>query len=76
MTFWHRLRSLFHSQARRDEFASDMDTELRFHLDTFVEDLVRTGIPREEAMRRARLEFGGVDKTKQECLDAVGANLA
>ncbi len=75
MTFWHRLRSLFHSSARRDEFAVGMDAELRFHIDAYVEDLVQSGVPREEAIRRARIEFGGVDKTKEECLEASGANL-
>jgi putative ABC transport system permease protein len=75
MTFWSRVRSFFRSMTHREELASEMDTELRFHMDTYVEDLMRSGVSREEAMRRARLEFGGVDKAKEECLDATGANL-
>ncbi len=75
MTFWQHLRSLFQSSARREEFATGMDAELRFHIDAYVEDLMRSGISHEDAMRRARLEFGGFDKTKEECLDAAGANL-
>ncbi|MGC2294867.1 MAG: ABC transporter permease, partial [Candidatus Acidiferrales bacterium] len=39
------------------------------------EDLVRSGVPRAEALRRARLEFGGVDKTKEECREASGVHL-
>jgi predicted permease len=53
----------------------EMDTELRFHIDAYVEDLVRSGLPRTEAMRRARLEFGGIERTKEECRDARGISL-
>ncbi|MDQ2774095.1 MAG: permease prefix domain 1-containing protein, partial [Acidobacteriota bacterium] len=35
-----------------------MDTELRFHLESYAEDLVRSGMMPEEASRRARLAFG------------------
>jgi putative ABC transport system permease protein len=54
---------------------SEMDTELHFHLEAYAEDLVRKGVPPPEALRRARLEFGGVDKTKEECREARGAHL-
>lgn len=33
----------------------------------FAEDLVRKGVPREEAPRRARVEFAGVERAKDEC---------
>jgi predicted permease len=49
-----------------------MDAELRFHLETCADDLVRAGIPRDEAMRRARREFGGLERAKEECRDARG----
>ncbi len=52
-----------------------MDAELRFHIEAYAEDLVRTGIPRDEAMRRARIEFGGIERAKEECRDATRANL-
>ena len=48
-----------------------MDAELRFHIEAFAEDLVRSGVPREEALRRARIEFGGVERTKEECREAL-----
>ncbi len=44
-----------------------LDAELRFHLDQRVADLVATGMAPEEARRRARLEFGGLDQVKEEC---------
>ena len=35
----------------------------------------RAGVPREEALRRARIEFGGVERAKEECRDARGVNV-
>jgi hypothetical protein len=54
---------------------SQMDTELRFHIETFAEDLIRIGIPRQEALRRARIEFGGIERVKEEGREARGAKI-
>ena len=51
-----------------------MDAELRFHVEACVEDLVRSGVPREEALRRARIEFGGIERAKEECREARGVS--
>jgi predicted permease len=51
----------------RDE---KLDKELRFHLSQQVDDYVAAGMPREEAERRARLEFGGVEQAKEECRES------
>ncbi len=51
-----------------------MDAELRFHIEAFVEDLMRRGVAQEEALRRARIEFGGVERAKEECREARGAD--
>jgi len=72
---YRRLRSWLGATLRRSRMDSEMDTELHFHLEAYAEDLVRKGLPRPEALRRARLEFGGVDKTKEECREARGAHL-
>jgi len=50
-----------------------MDAELRFHMEARAEDLIRGGVPCEVALRRARLEFGGVESAKEECREARGA---
>jgi len=63
-----RLRSLF----RRNAVENELHDELRFHFDQQVEKYVRSGLAREEATRRARLEFGGLDQVKEECRDARG----
>ena len=66
-----RLRALF----RRGTMEAEMDEELRSHFENQVEKLVASGMPREEAVRRARLEFGGYEQLKEECRDARGVSL-
>jgi predicted permease len=70
--FWSQLRSWIQTTLHRSRVESDMDAELRFHMEAFAEDLVRNGVPRVEAERRARIEFGGVERTKEECRDSIG----
>ena len=65
-----RLRSWWLGIFRRSRVENAMDDELRFHLDSYVEDLRHSGVPEEEAQRRARLEFGGVAQVKEECREA------
>jgi len=72
MTLWSRFRSWLRTTVRRSRMESDMDTELRFHIEAYAEDLVRKGLPRPEARRRARMEFGGIERAKEECREARG----
>lgn len=72
---WSRLRSWSRATLTRARMESEMDAELKFHMDAYANDLVRSGVPREEAMRRARLEFGGLERAKEECRDATGVTL-
>jgi hypothetical protein len=37
-----------------------MDEQRHFHIETYVEGLVRSGVPHQEAKQRAKLEFGAV----------------
>ncbi len=64
----HRIRSLF----RRRAVERDLDDELRFHLERQIESHLRAGTSRAEAVRRATLEFGGLDQIKEEHRDARG----
>jgi putative ABC transport system permease protein len=75
MTFWSRFRSWWRATMRRNRMESDMDVELRFHLEAFAEDLVRSGEPRAEALRRALIEFGGLERVKEEGREARGARI-
>src|SRR5208337_3113297 len=72
MTLWHRFRSWLRGTFQRSRIEREMDAELRFHIDAYADDLVRAGVPREEAVRRARIEFGGIEQAKEQCRDARG----
>jgi len=40
---------------RRRRFESEMDDELRFHIDAYADDLVSRGMTRADALRQARI---------------------
>jgi putative ABC transport system permease protein len=67
-----RLRSLLNALFRRSRYESELDEELRFHLETRAEQLERSGLGRAEAERRARLELGAVESAKDRCREARG----
>ncbi len=70
-----RWRSLFHVLLRRRDFEDNMSEELRFHIEQYADDLVRSGVSQEEAARRARIELGSVTNIKGDCRQAFGVHL-
>ncbi len=76
MALWARLRSFWHSVLHRSDVERNMSDELQFHLERRAEDLMaRGGLSRKEAMRIARLEFGSVEKYKEEARQSLGLRL-
>lgn len=67
-----QIRSFFHVLKSRDDFERGMSEELRFHVDQYMADLIRAGVPPPEAARRARIEFGSLNSTQEECRKARG----
>ena len=64
-----RLRALF----RRDALDAELDEEMRHHLAMEAGDIARlSGVPADEARRRALVAFGGVARFKDEHRDARG----
>jgi hypothetical protein len=61
-------RSLF--QGRQLE--KQLDSELRSHIEARVSDLVIAGLTEQEARRRDQLEFGRVERVKEETRDSWG----
>ena len=61
-----RLRSLFH-WAQADQ---ELNDELRDHLERQTQQYVEQGMTQEVAQRRARLDLGGIEQTKEKCRDA------
>src|SRR5436305_14041318 len=65
-----RIRSLFR-WAQADQ---QLDDELRDHLERKTEEYMAQGMTQEEAHRRARIDLGGIEQTKEKCRDARRVN--
>lgn len=66
------LRSVASAVFLRARFEKDADEELRTHVENRADDLERSGLGRADAERRARIEFGGHEKFKEECREQHG----
>jgi predicted permease len=62
-----RLLNLF--RWRRERLERDLDRELRYHVDRRIEDLMKDGLSRAEARRRAGIEFGGMTQVQEAVRD-------
>jgi predicted permease len=70
-----QLRSLSRALRRRTVFENEMDEEMRFHIESRAADLERQGLPQAEAARRARIEFGSIEKQKEHARASRGLRL-
>ena len=68
------LRSLISSSFQRSQMEDELEDELRSHIQHRADDLERSGLPRAEAERRARIEFGGYQRFKEESRQALGGH--
>jgi hypothetical protein len=59
--FAKRLLAILH----RQKLESDLDAELRGHIDALTEENIRRGMNENEARHAARREFGGVEQLKE-----------
>ncbi len=75
MKLWARLRSWMKAMTHRSRLDGEMQAELLFHTNSYAEDLMRDGVPHEEALRRARLELGSVEARKEDCRESLGLRL-
>jgi len=69
MTLWSRLRSWMPGCGRLCSvlaWKAKWTPSSASISEAYAEDLIRSGVPRQEVMRRARLEFGAVERTKEE----------
>ncbi|MGC2817915.1 MAG: ABC transporter permease [Candidatus Acidiferrum sp.] len=69
-----RLRSLFRALARRRDFENNMSDELRFHVEQYTDELVRSGMSPEKAARLARIELGNPINIRADCREAFGVH--
>jgi predicted permease len=70
-----RLRSLLRVLGSRRDFEQGMTEELRFHIEQYADELVRSGVSQQDAARRARIEFGGLNGVQEDCREARGLRL-
>jgi putative ABC transport system permease protein len=70
---WARVRSLVRMMFRRDRWEDDLADELAFHVEERARHYAGAGGSHEEALRRARVEFGGVEACRERCREARGA---
>jgi len=62
----HRIAYLF----RRGRFERELEDELRFHMETRADELEWSGLDREQALARARREFGSGARAREETREA------
>ncbi len=67
-------RSLWGVLFHRSPGNAEMEEELRSHIEHRADDLERSGLSRAEASRRARVEFGGYERYRQESHEAAGSH--
>jgi predicted permease len=73
MSFLTWIRKLWPSIAPRS--AGDVEEELRSTLDAYQDDLVRQGLPEDEARRKAWMDFGKPAAQNETYRDAIGLRL-
>jgi len=70
MNLFAAIRKLWHSLTPR--IHSDVEEELRSTLDAYQEDLIRQGLPEEEARRKARIDLGQPATQNETYRAAIG----
>lgn len=75
MSIASRSRTWWKAITRRERLNREIEDELAFHLASHADDLMRGGASREEALRRARAELGGIAAQKENCRAAWGTRV-
>jgi predicted permease len=69
------IRAWWYAITHRTRVHQQVETELQFHVDAYTEDLIRSGVTREDAQRRARLELGKIETQNERYREAIGLRL-
>ena len=75
MSLWRRGWNWLRDVCRLSRVEHEMDLELRSHVEAYTHDLISAGMSPEEARRRARIDFGSFEQTKDDCRNARGINV-
>jgi predicted permease len=60
------FRALLRNLLRRRQVEHDLDQEVRTYADMLADEKARSGMPRTEAERSARIELGGIEQVKEQ----------
>src|SRR5258708_8873700 len=66
MPLFVKARSFLRNLFLPHRVDSDLDQEVRSHLELLVEENLRAGMPAKEAQRAARIELGGIEQVKEQ----------
>jgi predicted permease len=66
MGLWKAIQRKAAHQTRRAEFDRELEQEIRFHLETRIEELESGGMSHDDAVARARREFGSRARVAEE----------
>lgn len=66
MSLFVKARSFLRNLFLPHRVDSDLDQEVRSHLELLVEENLRAGMPAKEAQRAARIELGGIEQVKEQ----------
>ena len=75
MAWYHEIASSLAAIVRRRHQDAEMNEEMQFHLEMETRRLMEAGIPAADARRRARRDFGGVERHKDDVRDERGASV-
>lgn len=72
MSIFATLRCWWRAIAHRSRVNREVEEELQFHLDAYANDLIRQGVPRGDAERKARIDLGRSDVQGEKYRSAIG----
>src|SRR5262245_38062412 len=67
-----RIAMWLRALVARPTIESELDEEMRFHIDMEAEKHARRGVPAHEARRRASMAFGSVEQHKEAMREGRG----
>lgn len=67
--WWDVLRMRFRSLAKRQRVETELDKELRYHIEQQTEENIAAGMNPREAREAASRTFGGLSQVEEECRD-------
>ena len=69
---WRRFQSKVRAVVRKSDLDSEMDEEMRAHIEMRTQQNIEAGMPREEARFAALRQFGWVESIKETCRENRG----